>query len=419
MASLSQRQGSPYWQVRFRDPLTGKRKREPTPYRINDRMETRAARELCARKTYEEKKSFTRSTQRDRWPAWVRQYIEQRYHDSPKTRARYLTSWKTVEGFLLERGIESPARVTHQTPRDYIAWRRDSRKSKKSKPIAPATIAGEVKAWRIVMDEAVRRGFATVNHCLRLGLSRKPVREMRPLTLEEEAQIRDAVTNGIPERRATVTQTNQHGSVFSYEMVLPAWEPPGDWMRRSFEIALAQGCRFSETRLPLDDINLERMTIKIRGKGGKVFVTALNPLLVPLVRELKAANEKMTWDLPAAELRQCARNWTRLFKRLGIVDFWFHCTRATAITRAHEMGVSYPMAMKFFGHASGTVHAIYTLLGVEDVSPVAEALASYASTRCNRSSESADAPSANRARARAKSGRARHTQTGSRKLSSR
>jgi integrase len=216
-----------------------------------------------------------------------------------------------------------------------------------------------------------------------------------------------------------VTQTNQTGREFTYEAVRPAWQPNGDWMRRSFEIAMAQGCRFSETRMPLSDIDLHQMTIKIRGKGGKVFVTALNPLLVPLIRELKRRGEKMTWDLPATELRQCARNWTRLFKRLGIADFWFHCTRATAITRAHEMGVSYPLAMKFFGHASGTVHAIYTRLGLEDVSPVAAALASYASTRCNRSNGTADAPLARPGRNRAKTSRARHTRAQSRQPSSR
>jgi hypothetical protein len=208
MASLALRKDkegnllSQFWQIRFRDPQTGERKREPTHFRWNDRMETRQARELCARKTFEEKTSRPRVAQRDKWTAWVREFLEQRYHDSPKSRERYLMSWKTVEEWLLSEGIESPARVTHETPQQYIAWRRKTRrrarrKAEKERPIAPATIAGEVKAWRIVLEEAVNRGFATKNHCQRLGLSRKPVREMRPLTLAEEDLVRAAVTHGI------------------------------------------------------------------------------------------------------------------------------------------------------------------------------------------------------------------------------
>ncbi len=221
---------------------------------------------------------------------------------------------------------------------------------------------------------------------------------MRALTLEEEAILRDALAHGIPERTQSVTQTNQHGRVFTYDKTFPAWKRQ-EWMERSFDIAMAQGCRFSETRMPLSEIDLERRKILIRGKGGKVFSTALNPVLIPLITGLKAAGEKMTWDLPPRELRQCARQWTRLFRRLGFKGFWFHCTRATAITRAHEMDVSYPKAMKYFGHAGALVHTIYTRLGTEDVSPVAEALASYASARCNPNNGNGDGRHATQARA--------------------
>ncbi len=354
-------------------------------------MQTRAARELCARKTLEEKQSATRTTGRERWTEWVRDYLEQRHRDGEKTLRRYLTCWRNLEDWLVERGINGPGGVNQQTPQEFIAWRRGNRKGgrkAKRRPIASTTIALEMKVFRLVMAEAIRRGWAMANPCTGLGLSRKPQREMRALTIEEEERIREALTNGIPGSSETITQANQHGAVYTYEKHVAPWQP-NEWMLRSFEIALAQGCRFSETRMPVSDITVERRRIVIRGKGGKVFETALNPRLIPILQPLIDRGEKWTWDLPPAELLQCARQWTRFFRRLGIADFWFHCTRATAITRAHEMGVSYPLAMKFFGHASGMVHAIYTRLGVEDVSPVAEALASYASTRCNRSNENA------------------------------
>ncbi|HJT82005.1 MAG TPA: hypothetical protein VJ719_12475, partial [Chthoniobacterales bacterium] len=85
MASLGRRKGSAFWQLCYRDPATGKRHRDPTGLRIGDRMQTRQARELCARKTYEEKQA-PRTIHRERWPAWVRAFFDQRYADSEKTR---------------------------------------------------------------------------------------------------------------------------------------------------------------------------------------------------------------------------------------------------------------------------------------------------------------------------------------------
>jgi hypothetical protein len=382
MASLEQRSDSQFWQVRFRDRTTGKRSREATRYRWNNREETRAARELCAKRTYEEKQSRT-STHRDKWQVWVRGWIESHYADSPKTRGRYLTAWRSIESLLLDIGIEFPARLDHTAIINFIDRRRQSRRGKQKKnkkPIAPGTVSTDVKVLRLVMDEAIRRKFATANPCLRLGLSRKPLRDIYEIKVDEEKIIRECLATS-PE-----------------------------WMNVSFEIAIAQGCRFSETRIDLTrDVDLAARKVTIRGKGNSVYQTTLSPRLVPLFEQLIARGDKFTWDLPPVQLLQCGRNWTRFFrKKAKLPHIWFHCTRGTAITRAHRAGVSFPKAMRFFNHASSAVHFIYTQLGIEDVSEVAEAVAAFSDSsgvpRYNLCSESSDAAPATSKRARASSG---------------
>jgi hypothetical protein len=384
MASLERRSDSQFWQLRFRDPSTGKRSREATRYRWNNREETRAARELCAKRTYEEKQSRS-STHRDKWEVWVRGWIESHYHDSKKTQGRYLTAWRSIESLLLELGIEYPARLDHTAVLRFIDRRRQSRRGKQKKnrkPIAPGTISTDVKVLRLVMDEAIRRKFATANPCLRLGLSRKPLRDIYQIKVDEEKIIREHLATS-PEE-----------------------------MNVQFEIAIAQGVRFSETRIDLlRDVDLNAKpfpTVKIHGKGGVVYQTTLSPRLVPLFRALIDRGDRFTWDLPTVKLLQCGRNWSRFFKKKAkLPHIWFHCTRGTAITRAHRAGVSFPKAMRFFNHASTLVHFIYTQLGLEDVSEVAEAVAAFSDSsgvpRYNLCTEKLDALPATSKRARASS----------------
>ena len=344
MASLIKIPRSPYWYVCFRDPLTRKRMRKPTPCRWNDRLQTRAARELVAKKTYEEKQA-PRTVAQEQWTAWVRPYLAQRYDDREKTRERFLSAWRTIESFLIGHRIETPAQLNHQGVAQYIAWRKQSRTTK---PIAAGTILIDTKILRTVMDEAMRRGWATVNPCVRLGISRKPVHETREIKDTEDEIIRRALRSA-PE-----------------------------WMQVSYAIAMAQGCRFSETRVRLSDIDLRRGTILFHAKGGKVFETSLTPSLFPLIQRLEQCRATWTWDLPADAMLQTGRNWTRFFRCLGLRHLHFHCTRVTAITRAHRRGVSLAKALRFFGHKS-LVHWVYLRLGAEDVSEVASALASYPS----------------------------------------
>src|SRR5207253_6880592 len=75
------------------------------------------------------------------------------------------------------------------------------------------------------------------------------------------------------------------------EIIRRALRSAPEWMQVSYAIAMAQGCRFSETRVRLSDIDLRRGTILFHAKGGKVFETSLTPSLFPLIQRLEQCRQ--------------------------------------------------------------------------------------------------------------------------------
>lgn len=325
MASLYRR--GRYWWLKFKN-AEGSVKRVSTRLRHKMPSETRQARTRLAEHALDESRQSPQSAN-DRWHCWVLEYFQLRYSESPKTLLRYTTVWRQVDAYFVQAKILRPAQVTHLVIMDYLRFR--SHRAKQ-------TVLTEIKVLRLIMDEAIRRGWATANPCVRLGIKRERTRIKPAITDPEIAIIRENLANR-----------------------------PG-WMRISFEIAIHQGCRFSETCLPMAQIDLKRMRITFDAKGGKTFTTALHPRLVPLMNELRGRT--MTYDMPA----QTGRVWTRFFRKIGLRHLCFHCTRVTVATRLAEAGVSQGQAMRFIGHSSSLVHSVYQRLQVDDLSPCVAAL---------------------------------------------
>ncbi len=338
MASLYKRPNSDFWWVKFRDPATGEIKRESTKCRVGIGSHLRRAREICTGKTRAENQAPI-TKQHAPWEVWVTEFLNNHYATKPKTLLRYLGAWKSLRVYLETFKILYPAQLTYKHATDYVEWRQ--------KPSAEGmywasrgTAIWELKILRLLMSEAVRQGLATTNPCVRLGLKKGHTREKPEITDDEIAII----------RRALKTRP--------------------EWMRTSFEIAIHQGCRSTETCIPLSRIDLERMQITFDVKGGKTFTTKLHDSLVPLVSRLKADGRERTFDLCA----QAGREWTRFFRKIGLRHLCFHCTRVTVITRLCRANVSESQAMRFVGHASETIHRIYQRLRAEDVSACVSAL---------------------------------------------
>ena len=338
MASLYKRPNSEFWWVKFRDPATGEIRRESSKCRIGIGAHLRRAKDICAQKTSAENQAPAVKDSAA-WELWVIDFLRAQYATRQKTLIRYLCAWKSLRMYLEDRKIRYPSQLAYKHAADYVEWRQ--------KPsvvglywASRVTAVWEVKFLRLLTTEAIRRGLAVTNPFLRLGIAKGPTREKPEITDAEIMTIRQAL------------------------------KTRPEWMQISFEIAIHQGCRFAETCLPVSQINLERMEITFDAKGGRTFTTKLHDALVPLISRLKAEGRSRTYEMPV----QKARDWTRLFRKIGLRHLCFHCTRVTVITRLCRANVSESQAMRFVGHASETIHRVYQRLRAEDVGACVSAL---------------------------------------------
>jgi len=326
MAYLYKRKDSKFWWVEYVD-LTGARRQESTKLRHDVTAETRKAHELRRELAMREDDKLSVSEQ---WEVWVPRFLQQRYGATPKTLERYQNSWRNISVFLREGEIYVPRQLSRQLVREFIDWRQQRHPGLGVYEVSKNTALYEIKLLRIVMNEAMDSGFCGTNPCVRLDVKRdKPPRKPR-ITDAEHQKILQALTQ----------------------------EP--EWMQISYAIAWDQGCRFSETCLPIKDVDLRRGVIGLRTKGEKDSIAEfpLSPNLRPLFRRLVRSKRKVTFEMPAMP----GKAWWRFFKRIGLSHLCFHCTRVTFITRCYETGIPRDSVMRLAGHSSTAAHEIYPRL---------------------------------------------------------
>lgn len=333
MASLYQRNGSPFWWVKYRCPSTGLTKRESTGFRVGVGADRQKAREIAAEKSLTESRTGFAGKTGESWDAWVPSYVETRYGGSPRSLERVKTAWKKIETFLGHRHIPAPRHVSRETCLDFVAWC-------KTKPGGEVSHNGALLNLRFlsaILGEAVRRGFASHNPAVRLDIKREKTPEKPEISDAEIEQIRAEI-------KKVEDAAERH------------------MLNVSFEIALAQGCRIFETWLDVNrDVNLDAGTIQFRAKG-KFYTTELNPTLRPLIHELRTSGRTMTFELRdprRADGRDLSAVWCGFLKRIGLGHLSFHSLRVTCVTRLHRAGVPESVAMKIVGHAGTTVHRVY------------------------------------------------------------
>jgi site-specific recombinase XerD len=271
MAFLYEQKKSSFWWVEFRDSA-GAIKRKSTKLRITSKEETRKAQKL--RDELRRREKEVRNNYPELWDTWVPQFLKQRYESSPKTYVRYLTSWKNISAFLTLRKIAAPRQLTRQQVRDFIEWRKMGDRKLSVFKSCHNTALHEVKLLRVVMHEAVESDFADSNPCSRLGIKKEAVAVKPAITAAEHRTICEALRS----------------------------EP--EWMRTSYDIAWHQGCRFSETCLPLSQVDLNRGTITFHAKGGKDFTAPLARELRPLFERIKRQGRKVTFKMPSMPSKQ-------------------------------------------------------------------------------------------------------------------
>lgn len=350
MYSVFPRKGRKVWYVKYPDiSAPGGWKSVATRWRLDEPQGKRRALAFAERMARDFKLAGGRRSG-EAWGDWVRPYLDDRYRNSPKTHRSYTAAWELLRVYLHKEGVHVPAALNFNHVVGYMRWR-SAQKRHSGKLISRNTAIQDLRTLSLVMREAVRRGYAQGNPAERTGIRRDPPKEKREFTDAEIATVRAALAK--------------------LEGQLPI---TARWRTVCWEIALHQGCRLTETQVPMDLVDEKRRTITFAGKGRngvkRVFTTTLHEGLVPLMAELRAAGATVTCQLPKLP----ALAWHKFFRELKMEGVSFHCTRVTVITRLARSGVPEQQAMRYVHHASRVVHQVYQKLKTEDLSAVTAAL---------------------------------------------
>lgn len=238
--------------------------------------------------------------------------------------------------FLAENGLTTPMAVRYEHAEAYLRWR-EAQKRHAGKPICHNTAVIEAKMMKTVLAEACLRGFVDRNPWDGFRPRKDDTEEKPEITAAESARIGRALESAPP------------------------------WMRRSWQIAMATGCRLRETRIEIRrQINFEEGTIWFPSpKGGrrKAYAIPLPRTLRPALEEWAAAGDRWTLDFPPCP----SKDWRFFLNDLGLPHLCFHCTRVTFISKLARSNVPLAVAMRLVNHASKTIHRIYQRINLDDL----------------------------------------------------
>lgn len=328
----------PHWYVAYPD-AGGERRCECTPFLIDDPTSKRKAYDYACQKA-KEASTLVEAGRGEAWDQWVPSFMEINWRNQPKTLRTYEVRWKALRFWLRESGILVPRAVKYEHAREWLAYR-TSLKRHRGTYYNFNTALAELRLLGTIMREAVRRGFAPGNPIAQLGIKKAPHKEKPEITDEEDAKIRSELLSR------------------------PVW------MRECYHIAMCHGCRLTETKVPMERIDLARGTVTFHGKGNKVFTTQIHPALRPLAEAKKKVGARHLCDLPPMP----AKEWWKFFREVGLAHLCFHCTKVTVITKLCRAGVPQGVAMSFVNHAKEEVHRVYQRLKVADTKMALDALA--------------------------------------------
>ncbi len=342
MASLYKRDRSPFWYIKYKD-ASGKTIQESTGYRHAVPAQTKKARIHMREKQLLELKR-EKGSEHGAWRAWVEKFLEDHYKTQAKTLRRYKTCWRNLQAYLDERKILAPHQLKFDDCIEYMDWRQSGQPHLGIYAVKHNTARQDLKILHLICERAIKRGLIVANPCRHLGIKRHKSPEKPELSDDDISLIRGKLT----------------------ELQMP------EWMSISFEIAIHQGVRLSETSFPLSCIDWKKGNIEFHAKRDQRYSVSIHPKLLPLLERLKREKRTKTCDLP----QMASKEWWRFFKKIGLSQkgVCFHCTRVTVITRLIRAGWSEAAVMNVVHHASTEVHRIYQRLGVEDSRPVLASL---------------------------------------------
>jgi integrase len=334
MASLKIRESSPFYYIQFK-ALDGKWKTKRTKYRRGIPKDDKDAQAHCQFQTASEL-SARASEPSEKWESWVPAYFENRVSNLV-TRKGYEQSWAWLRLYLHESAVWAPAQLTYPLAINYVPWR--LARGGFGRPIKTSTARRDLKVLRLLMTHAVRSGWSSHNHCLRMGIRCEAPKEKPEFTDDQIKLIYSKLS-----------------------------EKEKDWRFVAFRVALETGCRLGETQIDFQNIDFVGKTIMFtKTKNGKPFTTILPDSLIPMLERIAVSGAKKVVTLPP----NASSRFSSFFKKISLQTHCFHCTRVTFITRCHRQGIEISKVMRLVNHSSETVHKIYARLNSDDLKPIA------------------------------------------------
>lgn len=327
MARLYKRADSPYWYLEYRNAEGVQR--ESTGLRQGTREGQRTATGMLNQKLAEEK-ALSDLPMQSAFANWVMPFIRQHCVNSLSTFHNYRHRWDVISMFLRSRKLRFPVEITYGLAFEYLEWRVTGGGGAK---VTQNTAKDDLDTFRLIMSEAVRRGFCTGNPLLRLRIKSVSRRERPEITEKDLARIR-------------------------YELRHGKWPL---WMLIHFEIGMHTARRISEARTAMKTMNLERGEYTVRVKGGSTKTKPIHPELLKLLRAKEGKYEK--------EISRGRATWTwrKFFNSLGMKDYTFHCLRSTFIARGRRAGIDRWTLMQIADHATVAINVHYDRFGDSDL----------------------------------------------------
>jgi integrase/recombinase XerC len=268
---------------------------------------------------------------------------------SPHTQRAYLGDVRNLVAYARRHGVDELDRVDLALLRSWLA-------SLTSAGRARATVARRAAAARAFLSWAQRTGRIPVDPSARLLAPRRHATLPTVLRAPEAAALLDSAADAAE-----------------------SGHPIGLRDRVALELLYATGARVGElVGLDVDDVDLERRTVRVFGKGGKERVV---PFGLPAARALEtwlAAGRPAlvgTNSGPALLLGQRGRRADQRQIRAAVhrlaatvpdlQDLGPHGLRHSAATHLLEGGADLRAVQELLGHATLATTQIYTHVSVE------------------------------------------------------
>ena len=329
MAYSYQKRGSPWFFIRFKDP-TGKWRSKSTRYRIDNTLHRAKATAEAARIGVNEKRANSGHD-------WVEDLIEN-HPVSPLTKVYYLNSWRHLVRFIIEKKISLQAFSANDCE-IYLKWRQSLPRTSGGKA-GRNQACQDLKILKWIHRQGRLLGKMDSVALLDYRIKRGPICRVKPVFSDNEIKItrKALAVEGVPE-----------------------------WMKVSFEIALATGCRLRETQIPLECVDLKNRVLTFptpKGGAGKSFSIPIPAAIEPMLAKMKAEGREITCIVPRTRASLC---WRRLLDICGLKHHCFHSLRVTRVTRLRLSGCSQSVAMRLVNHSSTLVHELYQRHCVDDL----------------------------------------------------